>query len=66
MGKGGKNMKFEIPTIIEYSVDELNELIEVSACSNGYCHSNHCVSHYSGCAQNYCGVTHCPVKYDKK
>ena len=26
MGKGGENMKFEIPTIIEYSVDELNEL----------------------------------------
>ena len=39
-------MKFENPTIIEYSIDDLNQLISVSACSNGYCSERHCTSSY--------------------
>lgn len=56
-------MKFESPIIIEYSIDELNKLIEVSACSNGYCTKNHCQSGYNKCKENYCAATHCPTKY---
>lgn len=56
-------MKFESPIIIEYSIDELNKLIEVSACSNGYCTKNHCQSGYYKCKENYCAATHCPTKY---
>ena len=56
-------MKFTIPSIIEYSIDDLNQIIEVSACSNGYCTERHCQSGYAKCKQNYCGGTHCPVQY---
>ena len=56
-------MKFDIPVIIEYSIDELNHLIEVSACSNGYCSSRYCVSNYGKCVSGYCGTTYCSTKY---
>lgn len=57
-------MKFENPTIIEYSIDDLNQLISVSACSNGYCSERYCTSSYEKCTGGkYCGGTHCPTKY---
>lgn len=62
-------MKFKIPVIEEFSIEDINEFIEISACSNGYCSSGLCNENYETstghqCSSGYCGHGYCSKSYE--